>query len=192
MTDTLTPPADAPLPWTVLDSDPLAPAGGYVLPDVLDANGIEIACVGTEDNAIVGIDRRREAHASIARYLVAAANAYPGLVAERDAAVALATIEHGTAETLRRDVEAFKRDRDRAVMALDTDALHVYTARLARDEARQDRDAALARVAALSELVRDIAEVDCSFDDDCPPLQSRHPSCGPCRARQLLAALETP
>lgn len=128
MSADLTPPADAPLPWSIhIEND-----------DTIDLDDGRSEYFGT----------LKCIEYTIARYLVAAANAAPGLVAERDAARSLATIEHGTAETLRRDVEAFKRDRDRAVMALDTDALHVYTARLARDVARQERDAALARAAA--------------------------------------------
>lgn len=60
MTPTLTPPADSPLPWSV-DSYGHRPV-------IRDATG---------EPMLVDMDR--------ARYLVAAANAAPGLVAERDA-----------------------------------------------------------------------------------------------------------
>ncbi len=117
------PPADAPLPWTL--------ERGYIYSEsrdtaeICDANGAVIwagdALPYSTDSTI----------GRVARYLVACANAVPGLVEEREKY--RAELERQTAQTFR-----WHEATDAVVNAI-----------------RVDRDAALARVAALEqELAR--------------------------------------
>lgn len=81
MSADLTPPADAPLPWSIhIEND-----------DTIDLDDGRSEYFGT----------LKCIEYTVARYLVAAANAYPALVAERDAAIRRAAAAETEADTCR-------------------------------------------------------------------------------------------